>query len=78
VLRAAVYFVGTSGSFAEALERSLVFAGPANYCPVLVGAIAGARWGASAITQSSLTHVDVFPRVRAAAEALVSGWVEGE
>jgi hypothetical protein len=44
VLRAAVYFVGTSPGFAEALQRSLAFAGPANYCPVLVGAIAGSRW----------------------------------
>ena len=78
VLRAALHFVGTSGSFAEALERSLAFAGPANYCPVLVGAIAGARWGASAIMPSSLAHVDILPRVTAAADALASGWGEGE
>jgi hypothetical protein len=44
----AVYYVGTAASFADALERSLAFAGPANYCPVLVGAIGGARWGALA------------------------------
>jgi ADP-ribosylglycohydrolase len=44
VLRAAVYCVGTSGCFAETLERSLAFAGPSNYCPVLVGAIAGSRY----------------------------------
>jgi ADP-ribosylglycohydrolase len=74
VLRAAVYFVGTSASFAEALERSLAFAGPSNYCPVLVGAIAGARWGASAIPPSALAHVDILPRVREAAEALAAGW----
>jgi ADP-ribosylglycohydrolase len=78
VLRAALHFVGTSGSFAEALERSLAFAGPDNYCPVLVGAIAGARWGASAIMPSSLAHVDILPRVTAAADALASGWGEGE
>ena len=77
VLRAALHFVGTSGSFTEALERSLAFAGPANYCPVLVGAIAGARWGASAIPPSSLAHVDILPRVAAAADALASGWGEG-
>ena len=76
VLRAALHFVGTSACFAEALERSLAFAGAANYCPVLVGAIAGARWGASAIPPSSLTHVDVLPRVFAAAEALAAGWVK--
>jgi ADP-ribosylglycohydrolase len=44
VLRAALYFVGASADFVEALERSLVFAGPANYRPVLVGALGGARW----------------------------------
>ena len=49
VLRAAVHFVGGNGSFADALEESIAFAGPANYCPVLVGAIGGARWGASSI-----------------------------
>ena len=76
VLRAALHFVGTSGYFAEALERSLVFAGPANYCPVLVGAIGGARWGASAIPQAALAHVDILPRVRATAEALASKWVK--
>jgi hypothetical protein len=74
VLRAALHFVGTSGCFTEALERSLVFAGPANYCPVLVGAIAGARWGATAIPQASLANVDVLPRIGAAAEALAGGW----
>lgn len=76
VLRAAVFFVGTSASFAEALRRSLAFAGPANYCPVLVGAIGGARWGASVIPQPVLAHVDILPRVRAAAEALGAGWAE--
>jgi ADP-ribosylglycohydrolase len=74
VLRAALNSVGTSGHFAEALERSLAFAGAANYCPVLVGAIAGARWGASVIPPLSLVHVDLLPRVRAAAEALAAGW----
>jgi ADP-ribosyl-[dinitrogen reductase] hydrolase len=74
VLRAALHFVGSSARFSEALDRSLVFAGPSNYCPVLVGAVAGARWGASAIPPSALAHVDIFPRVRAAAEALAAGW----
>ncbi len=78
VLRAAVFFVGTSASFTEALERSLPFAGAANYCPVLVGAISGARWGVSAIPQASLAHVDLLPRVKEVAEALAGDWVEGE
>jgi hypothetical protein len=73
VLRAAIYFVGTSASFEEALERSLDFAGPANYCPVTVGAIGGARWGATAIPQSALAHVDFLSKVFAAADKLSSG-----
>ena len=44
--------------------------------PVLVGAFGGARWGASAIPQAALAHVDILPRVRATAEALVAGWVK--
>jgi ADP-ribosylglycohydrolase len=74
VLRAALHFVGTSACFPEALERALAFAGSANYCPVLVGAIGGARWGASAIPQAALAHVDLLPRVQAAAEPLAVGW----
>jgi len=73
VLQAAVYFVNQSAYFVEALDRSLAFAGPSNYCPVIVGTIAGARWGASAIPPSSLSHVDILPRVKAAAEALGAG-----
>ena len=76
VLRAALHFVGTSDCFTEALDRSLAFAGPSNYCPVLVGAVAGARWGASAVPSPALAHVEILPRVRAAADALATGWVE--
>lgn len=74
VLRAAVYFVGTSAVFSEALDRSLIFAGPANYSPVLVGAVAGARWGSAAIPAQALGHVDFLGRVRDAADALASAW----
>jgi ADP-ribosylglycohydrolase len=56
VLRGALFFVGTSACFTEALDRSLAFAGPSNYCPVLVGAIGGARWTtATAIRPSAST-----------------------
>ena len=75
VLRAAVYFVGSSASFSEALERSLAFAGSANYCPVLVGAIGGARWGSAAIPHQALAHVDILPRVETCAHRLAAGWV---
>lgn len=44
-LASALWFVDQAGAFDEALHAALAFAGPDNYCPVLVGAIAGARWG---------------------------------
>ena len=47
VLTAAMYFLMNSDNLDEAIERSIDFAGPANYCPVLVGAIGSARWGAA-------------------------------
>src|SRR5579871_2818478 len=56
VLQAAVAFISTHEKFAPALKAALAFAGPANYCPVLAGAIAGARWGASAIPSEMLAH----------------------
>lgn len=74
VLAAAVYFVGGSDSFDAALDASLSFAGPANYCPVLVGSIGGARWGASSIGKRMLGHCDLIPRVRSAVERLASRW----
>ena len=78
VIRAAIYFVNQSACFTEALDRSLTFAGPSNYCPVLVGAIAGGRWGASTIPPSSLAHVGILTRVKAAAESLAADWGESE
>lgn len=40
----ALWFVDRAEGFDAALDPALEFAGPENYCPVLVGAIAGARW----------------------------------
>jgi ADP-ribosylglycohydrolase len=74
VLAAAVHFVDSSNTFDAALDASLKFAGPANYCPVLVGSIGGARWGASNISDPMLEHCDILPRVQAAAASLVSRW----
>lgn len=50
VLAAALHFLDRGRTFPEALRMSLDYAGPANYCPVLVGALGGARWGASEVT----------------------------
>jgi ADP-ribosylglycohydrolase len=76
VLRAAVHFVARHNSFADALSASLAFAGAANYGPVLVGAVAGARWGAAAITPKMLPECGLVIRVRNAAEILADDWKE--
>jgi ADP-ribosylglycohydrolase len=55
-LAAALAFLTRYRSFEEALVRALAFAGAANYAPVLVGALAGARDGAAAIPDRMLAH----------------------
>jgi len=74
-LRAAIHFVDTSPSFPIALGRSIDFAGPENYSPVLVGSIGGARWGRAQIGKPFLQHHgDLLPSVEATAVALAHGW----
>jgi len=74
VLHAAVHFVTVSASFDAALTASLTFAGPANYCPVLVGSIGGARWGAGGIRAEHLAHCRDQARVADAGNVLATGW----
>ncbi len=52
VLQAAMHFAFGSDSFATALSNTLDYAGPANYSPVVVGALGGARWATSSIPES--------------------------
>ncbi len=74
-LHAAVHFVDTSASFPIALARSIDFVGPANYCPVLVGSIGGARRGRKQIEISSLSqHGTIVPQLETVAVALTKGW----
>ena len=73
-IAAGLYFVKTSSSFSEALQKALAFAGPANYCPVITGAVAGARWGQSSISSEQLTHCDLLMDVEAAANTLTATW----
>lgn len=47
VLAAAVYFLMNADNLDEAIKRSIDFAGPANYCPVLVASIGSAKWNDS-------------------------------
>ena len=75
VLRAAVWFVSESRWPEEAIKASIDFAGPENYAPVIVGALAGARWGGAAVDEAGLRHLgELRPQVEAAAERLSEGW----
>ena len=56
VLKSAIYFVEHGKNFTDTLETSLRFAGGANYCPVLVGALAGALYGTDDIPSDHLSH----------------------
>lgn len=78
VLQAAVHFVGTSDSFVEALAKSVRFAGPDNFCPVLVGSIGGARWGIDAIALDLIArHRGYLDDLRAKADCLARSWAGG-
>lgn len=64
VFHAAVHFVRESDSFQTALGNALGFAGADNYCPVIVGALAGAMYGASQIPASTLKHCKIIESVQ--------------
>jgi ADP-ribosylglycohydrolase len=71
VLAATLYFVRnhtTSSPFSSALRASFPFAGGGNYCPVLVGAIGGARWGDAEVPLINIPHVGLRSRLKAVAE----------
>ncbi|PRP83307.1 hypothetical protein PROFUN_09519 [Planoprotostelium fungivorum] len=57
VLKAALYFLHRSSDFSAALNESIRFAGPDNYCPVLVGSIGGARYGGAQVLENKSYHL---------------------
>lgn len=73
-LGSAIFFIGTSSSLSDALSRSIAYAGPANYCPVLVGSIGGARWGKRAIPETLLPPSELCKRIEAAGSGLIGLW----
>lgn len=72
VLKAALYFVNHTDNFSQALDRSIQFAGPSNYCPVLAGAIGGARWGVGEIPEKAFSHHKaLLPRIKRIQQAFI-------
>ncbi len=74
VLAAASYFVTTSPDFDTMMNQALEFAGLSNYCPVLVGSLGGARWGASNIHHNWFRENDLLLRVQKVTESLADMW----
>jgi len=64
VLAAAVYFLSHHDTFDGALNSAFKFAGHENYCPVLVGAIGGARWGVDKVPLGRIRHTELLSRIR--------------
>jgi ADP-ribosyl-[dinitrogen reductase] hydrolase len=75
VSHAAVHFVRETDNFQTALGNSLGFAGADNYCPVIVGALAGAMYGASSIPAATLNHCDIVKKVVKVAHDFADHWI---
>lgn len=75
VLQAALVTLDASPDFGTAMERALALAGPANYAPVLVGSLGGARWGRGAVPEELLQmHAGLRDRIEAVSRQLGWGW----
>ena len=73
-LAAAIHFLSQHDRLVNALEAAQAFAGPQNYCPVLVGSIGGARWGVDQVPVELIRHVELLPRLWHVGGQLASGW----
>jgi len=79
VLEDAIFFVNQDQDLRKALAASQKFAGPENFCPVLVGAFCGAMSGRSEIRSQAwyeLTHCSgaITARINAVAQELALTW----
>ena len=70
-LEAALWAVGRSGSFAEAVLTAANLGDDADTTAAIAGQLAGAIWGASGIPEAWLKRVAWAPRIRGMAESLI-------
>mmetsp|Transcript_49450 Transcript_49450/g.107696 ORF Transcript_49450/g.107696 Transcript_49450/m.107696 type:complete len:556 (-) Transcript_49450:72-1739(-) len=86
-LAAALHFTWFATDFESGLKASIEFAGPANHCPVIAGALLGARFGARCIdmrlfkttrSHSMQQYAELQLSVAEAAQALARSWAERE
>lgn len=75
-VRAALHFYVRARDPLATLAAAKEFAGPSNYCPVLLGALLGARHGAGIFDDASLSHhpAERIAEVRDTAWKLADSW----
>mmetsp|Transcript_153562 Transcript_153562/g.490978 ORF Transcript_153562/g.490978 Transcript_153562/m.490978 type:complete len:182 (-) Transcript_153562:202-747(-) len=80
-LGAALHFAVLAESFEEAIAAAKKFAGADNYCPVLVGALLGARFGAEEVVanKKSRSHSEdkyaaLMDQVQTVSKELARSW----
>lgn len=76
VFNSTLYFLTEYNSFETTLLNSLGFAGANNYCPVVVGALAGAFYGQSNIPNKFISHCKILDQVSSIANAFAMQWNE--
>jgi len=76
VIQATLYFLSSATDFSSILQNSIAFAGSSNYCPVLVGALAGALYGVDQIKPEDYAHCEepLRKNIETIAEALSETW----
>jgi ADP-ribosylglycohydrolase len=74
ILETALFFVREKHDFQNCLASSLGFAGAENFSPVILGAIAGALYGAKAIPTNALKHCHIVEQVETIADRFVTLW----
>ena len=74
VLRTAIYFLQTNDTFNSTLSSAMAFAGGANFCPVVVGAIAGTLYGYDAIPEHFMQHIMLIPELEDISNQFIKLW----
>lgn len=74
VFNATIHFIRETDSFQDAVANSLGFAGANNYCPVVVGALAGGIYGQRGISEKLYSHCDITDKVNTITSEFIHLW----
>ena len=68
----AISFLKHNDNFDHVVSNAIEFAGSANYCPVTTGALAGAIYGAGAISDHMISHCKIRDQVERVATQFIA------